>query len=222
MPKTLILFLFLIAVSCNRKTQLKKQLNSDFKSNYWFAKDTSIAIYYVSDASFGYHFCYPQSFKDSTAINLKHPIEGDTSTMMSPQKNAIIKVWTGESISCPQADIDFSIPYDSIFGYRMKEIKGEDIRIENLFEKTYKKALKLVPSELKGYSVKKHYINKKRLFFAIYATKNGNAMIYASTLQVIPVSGDQAYSFITFNYPIKLKKEFEPIASDLLNCFSDK
>lgn len=221
MMKKVVLLIFIAFSFCgNAITQNPIDIKADNNIKNWFPQDTSIKLAGVSDGTYGYSFCYPQSFTYSVGVNKKNVITGDTSIMTSPKRNAFIRVWTAaETISCPQPAINFRIPYNDTFGYQSIVDTNEINRIDSIFANTFNKTLRLEPLELKDCSIKRHYFNKKNLSFAIHATRKKETFIYACILLEIAVSGNKAYSFISFRYPTALSKKFEPIAHELLDCF---
>lgn len=219
--KVAILLFITFSLWENAMTQNSVGGKEDNNIKSWFPQDTSIKLVSVSNAAYGYSFCYPKSFSYSVGVNEKNVIVGDTFIMTSPKKNAIIKAWTAdETVYCPQPAINFSIPYNDTFGYQSIVDTNEIKRIDSIFAHTFNKALKLEPLELKNWSIKRHYFNKKNLSFAIHATRKKQTLIYACTLLEIAVSGNKAYSFVSFIYPTALSKTFEPVARDLLDCFN--
>ena len=139
MMKKVALLIFIAFSFCgNAITQSFIDTKADNNIKSWFPQDTSIKLVGVSNAAYGYSFCYPQSFSHSVGVNEKNVIVGDTSIMISPQKNAFIRVWTAdETISCPQVAINFAIPYNDTFGFQSIADTNEMNRIDSIFSNTF-------------------------------------------------------------------------------------
>jgi hypothetical protein len=205
---TLQISLLILVISCAQK-QPAESNHSDCIVNQWFTQDTTIEFQYGWNAAYGYNYCYPTHFNDTSfyLLDAKGVILDDTSAFISPDRNAIIRYWSTGSL-------DYK---SGVIGYTITEKDIQDV--ENQLDSVYQRLLTQGDSTLfKSDEVKKHCLDRKNQFFAFVAEKPNTIQIVSVNLPIQAISGDKTYAYMTFEYPKQLRKIYDPIAAGLLAC----
>jgi hypothetical protein len=200
--------LLVFSMSCTpKRTEPLNQSNCVV--NQWFTQDTTIEFQYGWDAAYGYNFCYPKHFNDTTftLLNAEGTILEDTSAFISPDRTAIIRYWSTGSLDYKSGVIDYVMTD--------KDIQA----VENQLDSVFKRLLTRGDNTLfKSEEVQKHCLNIKNQSFVIQTEKLHTIQIVSVNLPIQAISGDKTYAYMTFEYPKHLRKMYDPIAATLLAC----
>jgi hypothetical protein len=213
-----IFIIFPILISCNKKAHkphkniisaldslLKRHenclLNGESK-NFDTSKYSS-----VWNAAYAYDYVYPTNFKDVSIeiLDKDGTIISDTSALLSPDKNAILKFWIGETIPMPQVNINTN------------DILIVDRKIDSLIVELNKSKYNYLSKfsvDTLCHAVHGYYHN-----ISLIGSNNKQIIIYKIEYSVLPVSGDLIAKNLVFVYNKKFANIYHPIGITIANNF---